>query len=178
MITARVIQTLNSKLDTDTAETIARHLQAAADQFEINTKRRIAHFLAQIAHESGFRAVDEKLKCGAKGGMKPWEKPSTAQPGDSCRFRGRGFIRITGRDRYTKFGKLIQRDLADAPELALQPEVSALLAAAYWRVKGLNLLADRGGVEAVEKITRKVNREEHGLQERRRYFLMAEQVLG
>jgi len=99
-------------------------------------------------------------------------------PGDGFRFRGRGFIQITGRSNYTKYSKLIEHNIVDNPDLALKPEVSALIAAAFWRETGCNRIADTGGHDAVEAITRKVNGGTHGLDERCRYFLLAEQALG
>lgn len=53
-------------------------------------------------------------------------------PGDGYRFRGRGFIQLTGRANYQKYAVAIGRpDIIVAPDLANDPEVSALLTAAY-----------------------------------------------
>jgi putative chitinase len=72
MLTAQILRTLQPKLDPATAETVARSLLAAADRFEINTRRRMAHFIAQLAHESGFRPVAENLNYSAEGLRRTW----------------------------------------------------------------------------------------------------------
>lgn len=204
MITSQVLRFLvesESKKLKD-ADIIAQHLQAAATKFEINTKRRVAHFLAQLAHESGFRPVEENLNYSAEGLCKVWPKRFTPQlavdcarkperiadivyqgrlgntePGDGFKYRGRGFIQITGRDNYTKYSNVIGHDILENPELALQYEVSSLIAAAFWRENRCNPLADEGDIAMVKAITLKVNGGVHGLSERGQYFLKAQEAL-
>lgn len=205
MITAQVlrflVETDNKKLKD--ADLIAQQLQAAATKFEINTQRRVAHFLAQMAHESGFRPVEENLNYSAEALCRVWPKrfnPELAaecarkperiaevvyhgrmgntDPGDGFKYRGRGFIQITGRDNYTKYSKLTGHDILNRPELALDYEVSALVAAAFWQENRCNALADEGDVSMVKAITLKVNGGQHGLTERIQYFLKAQEALG
>ena len=105
-------------------------------KFELNTPLRLAHFLAQAGHESGgFKAVQENLNYGAKGLRSIFGKyfPDDAKAllyerkpekianlvyggrmgngpeptGDGWKFRGRGYIQLTGRDNYTAFSKAI-----------------------------------------------------------------------
>lgn len=208
MLNEQLLRTLQPKLDPTDAEFAARNLQAAAARFEISTPRRMAHFIAQLAHESGFRPVAENLNYSAERLRQTWPRVFTeqlalecqrkpekianlayqsptlgrrlgnTQPGDGYRFRGRGFIQITGRGNYTKYSDLIQYNIVDSPDLALRVDVSALIAAAFWRENGCNGLADRGGLEAVEAITRRVNGGTHGLDERCRYYQLAEKALG
>ncbi|WNG17650.1 glycoside hydrolase family 19 protein [Cystobacter fuscus] len=203
MISAPILRILHPKLESNAAELVAQNLQTAARRFEINTQRRVAHFLAQLAHESGFRPLAENLNYSAEGLRKTWPRVFTeqlalecqrnperianlayghrlgnTQPEDGFKFRGRGFIQITGRNNYTRYGALIRQDIVNNPDLALQVDVSSLIAAAFWLENGLNQLADEGGIEVVEAITKKVNGGTLGLDERRRYFLLAEQALG
>jgi putative chitinase len=208
VITAQLLRALQPNLDPAAAEAIARNLQAAANKFEINTPRRLAHFVAQLAQESGFQPIMENLNYSAENLMTLWPKVFTEQlarecqgnpekianavyqnptagprlgnvmPGDGFRFLGRGLIPLTGRNSYMKYSEIIERDIADAPELLLKSEVSALAAAAFWRETGCNSLADIGGIEVIEAITRKVAGGTHGLDKRRRYFQLAEQALG
>jgi predicted chitinase len=46
-------------------------------------------------------------------------------PGDGRRFKGRGFVQITGRTNYTKWGKRLGLDLVGKPEIASRPDVAA-----------------------------------------------------
>ena len=204
MITPQVLRFLvesKSKKLKD-ADIIAQHLQAAATKFEINTNRRVAHFLAQLAHESGFCPVEENLNYSAEGLFKIWPKRFTPQlavecarrperiadivyqgrlgntePGDGFKYRGRGFIQITGRDNYKKYSGLIGHDILNNPELSLRYEVSALIAAAFWKENRCNQLADEGEIAMVKAITLKVNGGLHGLAERGQYFLKAQEAL-
>lgn len=74
------------------------------------------------------------------------------QPGDGARFKGRGFLQITGRDNYNRIGKAIGSDLLAQPDLlTLDPVVSARAAVAYLKSRGAFLAADAGKWESVRK---------------------------
>lgn len=94
--------------------------------------------------------------------------------GDGWNYRGRGFIQITGRSNYEKYGKLTGFDLLGSPGLALQYGVGALVAAAFWQDHGLNPLADRNDIRT---ITRRINGGEHGLTDREDYLVLARSFL-
>ncbi|HLL53080.1 MAG TPA: glycoside hydrolase family 19 protein [Myxococcaceae bacterium] len=203
MISPQLLLTLRPKLDPKAAAAAAPSLQAAIDKFSINTKPRLAHFLAQVAHESGFLPIEENLRYSAQRLCQVWPKlftPQVAaqcegnpekianlaygnrlgntQPGDGYKYRGRGLIQLTGRDNYAKYAKLLGQDIVNNPDLLLTHEVSALAAAAFWSDRGLNKLADQGGREMVAAITKLVNGGTHGLDERTAYFLKAQTALG
>lgn len=151
--------------------TWTRVLNDAMDRFDVRTLRRVAAFLAQIAHESDeFRRVVENLNYTAKRLMQVWPKRFTSlakarryerQPkklanyvyanrlgngdeasGDGWRFRGRGLLQITGRGNYRATAQALALPLEDNPELLEQPGVAALAAAHFWKSRGLNELAD------------------------------------
>lgn len=65
--------------------------------------------------------------------------------GDGALFHGRGFVQITGRANYAKYGKLIGVDLVANPELANKPEVAAAIFATYFHDHGVNVWADKAG---------------------------------
>ncbi|MDZ7269937.1 MAG: glycoside hydrolase family 19 protein [candidate division KSB1 bacterium] len=179
-------------------------LQTALSEFAVNTPRREAAFLAQIAHESGELTIfAENLNYSAKGLMATWPKRfpdlATAQKyernpeklanyvyanrigngdeasGDGWRFRGRGPIQITGRENYQKYGSRLNLDLVNHPDQAATPEVGFRIAGLYWRENGLNELADR---EMFEAITKRINGGLKGLEDRLKYFTRAKQALG
>ncbi len=64
------------------------------------------------------------------------------QAGDGYKFRGRGFIQLTGRDNYTRYGRLIGVDLVGNPDLALDPKAAARIFASYFRSRGVHLAAE------------------------------------
>lgn len=156
-------------------------LQSAMNEFAVNTPKREAAFLAQIAHESGeFKWMEELW--GPTPAQNGYEPPSSKakglgniQPGDGKRFKGRGPIQITGRANYLKYGGLLGIDLVNTPEKAATPEVGFRVAGLFWQKNGLNELADG---EMFETITRRINGGLTGLDDRLKYYTRAKQVLG
>jgi len=170
-----------------------------AAKFQINTPLRLAHFLAQCGHESGgFRVTQENLNYSAKGLAGIFKKyfpteaaatPYARQPqkiankvyanrmangseasGDGYKFRGRGYIQLTGRDNYTQFGKAIGEDIASNPDV-VSSNYALLSAAWFWSKNGLNKLADGGATDAVvTSITKRVNGGTIGLADRIKHF--------
>jgi len=170
-----------------------------AAKFQINTPLRLAHFLAQCGHESaGFKATSENLNYSAKGLMGIFKKyfPTEAlanayqrnpqkiankvyanrmlngdeASGDGYKFRGRGYIQLTGRDNYTQFGKAIGEDIPSNPDVVAS-KYPLLSAAWFWSKNGLNKLADGGSTDAVvTTITKRVNGGTIGLPDRIKHF--------
>ena len=170
-----------------------------AAKFQINTPLRLAHFLAQCGHESGgFRATQENLNYSAKGlngifkKYFPTEAAAAAyarQPqkiaskvyanrmgngneasGEGYKFRGRGYIQLTGKENYTAFGKSIGEDIVSNPDVVASKY--ALLSAAWFFSKnGLHKMADEGASDlVVTKITKRVNGGTIGLPDRIKHF--------
>ena len=170
-----------------------------AAKFDINTPLRLAHFLAQCGHESGgFRATQENLNYSAKGlngifrKYFPTEASAAAyarQPakiaskvyggrmgngpestGEGYKFRGRGYIQLTGKENYTAFGKSIGEDIISNPDVVASKY--ALLSAAWFFSKnGLHRMADEGSSDqVVTKITKRVNGGTIGLPDRIKHF--------
>jgi predicted chitinase len=73
------------------------------------------------------------------------------EPGDGAKFKGRGYIQITGRLNYTNYGRAIGVDLAENPDLALDPAVAAHVLALYFRQKNIPQLATLAKWESVRK---------------------------
>lgn len=127
---------------------------------------RLAHFLAQLIHESGgFRYMEEIW--GPTAAQRSYEGRTdlgNIKPGDGRWFKGRGPIQITGRANYRTYGRRIGIDIERHPELAAIPSIGLHLALEYWKAKGLNALADRDDINA---ITRKINGGTNGLADRK-----------
>ncbi len=187
------------KLKGHIPDAVIAQIPDTAAKFNINTPLRLAHFLAQCGHESGgFKVTQENLNYSAKGLMGIFKKyfPTQAlaesyqrQPqkiankvyasrmdngseasGDGYKFRGRGYIQLTGRANYTAFGKAINEDIANNPDV-VSGKYALLSAAWFWSKNGLNTLADGGASDqVVTSITKRVNGGTIGLPDRIKHF--------
>lgn len=129
--------------------------------YEIDTRLRIAHFLAQTCHESaGFRTTEEFASGQAYEGRKDL---GNTHSGDGMRYKGRGLLQLTGRANYREMGQRLGLPLEDQPELAAEPVLSLKIACEFWRRKAINPLCDADDVVGV---TLKVNGGKNGLAER------------
>lgn len=151
------------------------YLNDAMRTFEINTPLRMAHFLAQLGHESGsLRYVRELASGKAYEGRKDL---GNVQPGDGVMYKGRGLIQLTGRANYEAFNGFLDDDVdvVEHPEKVEEPELAALVAGWFWWKTGLNKLADKDDVLAV---TKRVNGGTNGLEDRKGYLKRAKKALG
>lgn len=131
----------------------------------MDSGQRLAHFLAQLCHESGsFRYMEEIASGRAYEGRKDL---GNIQPGDGPRYKGRGPIQITGRANYRRYGRRIGIDIERHPEIAALPSIGLHLSLEYWKVNGLNTLADADDVKA---ITRLINGGYNGLADRQAHL--------
>jgi putative chitinase len=139
----------------------------------INTPKRQAAFLAQLAHESGeFRYMEEIASGRAYEGRKDL---GNTQPGDGMRYKGRGPIQLTGRANYRAAGKALGIDLEGNPERAKDPDVAFRVAAWFWNSRSLSKYADSGNFDT---ITRRINGGFNGKASRDAYYARAKDVLG
>jgi len=180
-------------------DAVIAQIPDTASKFNINTPLRLAHFLAQCGHESGgFKVTSENLNYSAKGLMGIFKKYFPTQQlaeayqrqpqkiankvyasrmdngnessGDGFKFRGRGYIQLTGRANYTAFGKAINEDIANNPDV-VSGKYALLSAAWFWSKNGLNTLADGGSTDqVVTSITKRVNGGTIGLADRIKHF--------
>lgn len=125
-----------------------------------------SQFLAQVDHESaGFKKLKEVASGKAYEGK---ANLGNTQKGDGERFKGRGFIQLTGRYNYKKFGDLIGVDLVNNPELAEKPEIAAKIATAYWNEIVKPKVSDFNDVKQVTKL---INGGYNGLEDRQKKYL-------
>lgn len=121
------------------------------DEFEINTPKRQAAFLAQVAHETNaLRWLSEIWgPTPAQIGYEMRKDLGNTQPGDGHRFRGRGDIMVTGRFNYELYGRLLGVDLLAFPDRACEPETGARIAGLYWTRNRINVAADKDDFDGV-----------------------------
>jgi putative chitinase len=188
-----------SKLKGHIPDAVIAMIPDTAAKFGINTPLRLAHFLAQCGHESGgFRATQENLNYSAKGLMGIFKKyfPNASlaaqyerkpakiaakvyggrmgngneASGEGYKFRGRGYIQLTGKENYTAFGKSIGEDILSNPDV-VSSKYALLSAAWFFSKNGLHKMADSGASDAVvTQITKRVNGGTIGLPDRIKHF--------
>jgi putative chitinase len=188
-----------SKLKGHVPDAVIAQIPEVMEKFQINTPLRLCHFLAQCGHESGnFKAVNENLNYGAKGLLALFKKyfPTEAKAkeyerkpekianliyggrmgngpetsGEGYKFRGRGYIQLTGKDNYSAFDKVVAENILETPDL-VATKYPLLSAAWFWNSRKLNELADKGATDAeVTSITKKVNGGTIGLEDRIKHF--------
>ncbi|MCX6633413.1 MAG: hypothetical protein NTW28_37940 [Candidatus Solibacter sp.] len=183
------------------AETQAAVLEAARQASTVNTPRRVAHFLGQVFVESaGFTVMEENLNYknperldavfSAVKGTEDAKALIAKGPqaianrvysnrlgngdeasGDGWRYRGSGYMQLTGRTNYQRIGNKVGLDLVNNPDQVREPAGAARVAFAYWDATGCSALADVGDLEG---ITQNINGPAMlGLAERRAATLRA-----
>lgn len=186
-------------LDLKLPTAVMNQLLEITTKYKINTPNRLAHFLAQCAHESAnFSRVEENLNYSAKRLMVVFKKyflseelalqyernpkaiasrvyanrmgNGPEETNDGWTYRGRGFIQLTGRDNYKLFDGVVNDNITDNPDLVAN-KYSLVSAAWFWNNKKLNDVADQGITEnEVALITKKVNGGFIGLEDRTKLF--------
>lgn len=187
------------KLKGHIPDTVIAQIPDVAAKFGINTPLRLAHFLAQCGHESGgFKLTNENLNYSADGLKKIFPKyfaqaglaeSYARQPekiasrvyggrmgnGDEStkegfKFRGRGYIQLTGKSNYTEFDKFVDDDILGNPDL-VATKYPLLSAAWFFHKNGLNAISDKGADDAtVTSVTKRVNGGTIGLPDRIKHF--------
>jgi putative chitinase len=179
-------------------------LEQLLPDYDINTPQRIAHFIAQCAHESGnFVFIRENLNYSAQGLMNTFKKyfPTLElaqqyqrQPerianrvyanrmgngdeasGDGWRYCGRGLIQLTGKDNYTFFAGSLDIPVEEAAEYLATFEGAAQSACWFWEQNNLNRFADANDVKG---LTRAINGGFIGLEDRIKHTNHALHVMG
>ena len=188
-----------NKLKGHIPDSVIAMLPDTMAKFELNTPLRLAHFLAQAGHESGgFKAVNENLNYGAKGLLGIFKKyfPTEAKAvlyerkpekianlvyggrmgngpeasGEGYKFRGRGYIQLTGKDNYKAFDAVVPENLLETPDL-VATKYPLLSAAWFFHKNGLHKIADGGATDAVvTSVTKRVNGGTIGLPDRIKHF--------
>lgn len=179
-------------------EQVYDELLDVSTKYQICTPLRLAHFLSQCAHESThFTRTTENLNYSAERLVKVFtkyfnyelaeeyeRKPAkiashvyanrmgngSEESHDGWKYRGRGYIQLTGRSNYEAFDLVITESIIANPDL-VATKYPLLSAAWFWDMKELNRVADDGAtLTEVKTITLKINGGLNGLQERHDYF--------
>jgi putative chitinase len=190
-----MIEKLNGKLP----QAVLNELPLVMEKFGISNSTRLSHFLSQVAHESGnFKFVNENLNYGAKGLMGIFKKYFPTQAlatayerkpekiankvyasrmgngdeasGEGYKFRGRGYIQLTGKDNYKAFSDFIGEDCVANPNL-VATKYPLTSAAFFFHKNKLWDICDKGhSHEIVTAVTKRVNGGIIGLDDRIKHF--------
>jgi len=173
-------------------------IDGVINKFNVTTALRLAHFISQCAHESGhFKLTKENLNYSAEGLVKVFPKYFNAKivmsyarnpekiankvyakrmgngdekSGDGYKYRGRGYIQLTGKTNYTKFTEYIGEDCVAEPEL-IATKYPLASAAFFFNSNGIWSVCDKGKDDAtVKAVTKRVNGGTIGLEDRLRLF--------
>ena len=161
------------------------------ENYGIDTPLRIAHFMAQIEHESGLKPISENFNYTPKRLLEVFPKYFTRSQanyyagnaeitanrvyanrmsngneasGEGWKYRGRGFIQITGKENYFHLQVDTDLPLLKNPDLLLEEANAMLSACWFWRKKGLNSLADK---DLIKAITKRINGAYNGIEHRK-----------
>jgi putative chitinase len=186
-----------NKLKGHVPDTVIAQIPEVIEKFKIDTATKLAHFLAQCGHESGgFRVVNENLNYSAKGLMGIFKKYFPTQTlaeqyqrqpqkianrvygsrmgngpeasGEGFKFRGRGYIQLTGKDNYTAFDKVVPENIIENPDL-VATKYPLLSAAWFFNKNCLRRCVDASDATVVS-VTRCVNGGTIGLADRQKHF--------
>ena len=178
--------------------TVINQIDEVAKKFNITSPLRLAHFLSQCAHESGsFRAVEENLNYSSDGLKKVFgkyfpgnlsesyaKKPEKIASrvygnrmgnGDETtlegfKYRGRGYIQLTGKSNYVNFTKFIGEDCVKNPDL-VSTKYPLASAAYFFDSNGLWGICDKGfDDKVVAAVSKRVNGGTIGLPDRIKHF--------
>ncbi|MEL6438537.1 MAG: glycoside hydrolase family 19 protein [Cyanobacteria bacterium J06621_8] len=159
-------------------------VNATFEKYQINTNLRMAHFLAQVMHESGgFKWLRELW--GPTAQQKSYEPPfskarelGNRDKGDGFKYRGRGLIQLTGKYNYKKLtdeiGTDFNVDFVSQPNLVETTPYAVLAAGWYWDRNNINQWADQ---DDLRKVTKSINGGFNGLEDRRKFLKRAKLVL-
>ena len=164
--------------------------------YGINTSLRLAHFFAQLDHESGLRPISENLNYSAQRLCQVFpkyfdeikvaqlyeKKPAlignriyalrmgngSEQSGDGYRYRGRGFIQITGKDNYLHLSQDTGINFVLNPDFLLEEANSMLAALWYWKKINANKYAD---LDDIKTITKLINGGYNGMEHRKQLLI-------
>lgn len=185
-----------NKLKGHIPDSVIAQIPETAAKFKIDTPLKLAHFLAQCGHESGgFKVVNENLNYSADGLKKIFPKyfpgnlsesyarnpekiaakvyggrmgNGTEETKEGWKFRGRGYIQLTGKNNYTEFGKAINEDVTSNPDI-VATKYPLLSAAWFFSKNCLHKCVDASDA-TVTSVTKCVNGGTIGLADRLKHF--------
>lgn len=195
------------KLKGQIPDNVYGEIQSVVDTFGMNTPTRLSHFLGQCAHESGnFKFISENLNYSTKGLIatfpKYFKQPGLAEAysrnperiasrvyanrmgngaegtADGWKFRGRGYIQLTGKSNYSAFDAFVNENILLDPDLVAK-KYPLLSAGWFFHKNKLNTISDKGmNEQVILELTKRINGGTNGLQDRIKYTTKFGKLLG
>jgi len=142
-------------------------------KYDITTPERIRHFLSQTAHESGGGRYRQEIASG-------WDYEyrsdlGNTQPGDGPKFKGAGYLQLTGRANYQALSDYLNDPRVMEGVEYVSNHLPFTSAGHWWMRNRMNDLIDGGA--SVEQVTRRVNGGYNGLEDRKYYYRRCQQVI-
>lgn len=167
-----------NKYPDDKVKLITDSLNDTFNRYEINTPMRMAHFLAQVLHESSAFKYTAEIWGNTPAQLKYDTRVDLGNTpeadGDGYKYRGRGWIQLTGKANYQSASTEFGQDFINNPDLLQNYPYAAMTAGWFWKSKGLNAFADK---DDIMSITKKVNGGFNGLDDRKMWLIKAEEGL-
>ena len=204
MVTQEVIKAIAPEARLNNVTEMLKYINPILSKYKLDTPLVVAHFLSQLAHESGgFNRLEENLMYSSEGLMKTFSKyfpnkeladkyarkkelianrvyanrmeNGDEASGDGWKYRGRGYIQLTGRYNYELYGKKIGIDLVTNPDKAMEVKTALELASCYFVTVGCVGAAKNDNCKAVTKL---INGGYIGLAHRQALLDRAKKALG
>lgn len=166
LITKKQLSYIWSRKESEISDAVINDLNRCLNTFKINTKSRMRHFISQISHESGGGKWMKEIASGdAYEGRRDL---GNTQPGDGRKFKGGGFIQLTGRANYSAFAKYMNDSRIMEGVDYVASKYPATSAGFWWHNNNMNALCDKN--PTVEEVTRRVNGGYNGILDRHQYY--------
>lgn len=151
-------------------------LNQTFSRYQIDNELRICHFLAQVLHESVAFLYTEEI-WGPTAAQLKYEGRAdlgNTSPGDGYKFRGRGWIQLTGRSNYAKASEAFGQDYVGNPDVLKDYPMAAIISGWFWDTHGLNSHADSDDVMTITHI---INGGYNGIDSRKTWLAKAKRVI-
>jgi putative chitinase len=179
-ITTQQLKSIISPVKYDEAklQLITDALNQTFERYAINTSLRMSHFLAQVLHESSAFRFSVEIWGNTEAQKKYDTRVDLGNTpeldGDGFKYRGRGWIQLTGKTNYRLASAEFTQDFLNNPELVGKEPWDSLVAGWYWNKRKLNGFAD---ADDIITVTKKVNGGFNGLSDRKMWLAKAKTAL-
>ena len=173
LITSKQLFNMTNTVGYEVINKYAPLLNCYFNKYQVNTPLRVAHFLAQVLHESGEFFYTEEIADGSD-----YENRSDLgnfDPGDGVKYKGRGLIQVTGKANYSQISKDVGFDYVSNPTKLAQLPDAVLSAFWFWNTRNLSKFADADNFDA---IALSINGGYNGFDSRLSYLRAAKKSLG